>query len=97
MRHRSIAVATAVLVALASVGCAERQMVDVPDEDVGEADTTPFVEPASPPASDLDLPDEQPDEEGGVPEDDEIGTSDGEESGAGDEPDEPEGVEDDDL
>ena len=85
-------------VVLMAGGCGEaaRQVADVPPPEPSLPEGTPFVEPASPPATDSDLPDEES-SEGGVPEDDAVGSEDGEETGAGDELDEDQGVEDEDL
>lgn len=89
---------TAMLVAAVAVGAGGcvRQLGDLPAE-VETPDTTPFIEPVSPPATGVDRPDEEPGEEGGVPEDDPVGAEDGEETGIGDEPDEPSGREDQDT
>lgn len=82
MRHRILAVALAALTALGTAGCSVGDGVesDVLPEDRPTPQTTPFLEPASPnPATDVDRPDVDPEDEGNVPPDDnELGSDDGE-------------------
>lgn len=80
MQFRRTAVIGLATLSVLAAGCGNRQVADVPD-DRPLPDETPFLEPASPPANEVDRPNEDPGEEGGVPEDDDVGTEDGEETG----------------
>lgn len=99
MRHRIMTTALIALLTLGAAGCgpAGHQVGEIPEPDTPTPDTTPLLEPVTPPAQGVDRPDEEPGSEGGVPEDDPLGSEDGEESGIGDEPDEPAGQEDEDF
>lgn len=99
MRHTTTTAALVAVLALGTVGCGPpgHEVGEVPSPDTPTPETTPFLEPVTPPAEEVDRPDELPSEEGGVPEDDPVGSEDGEETGTGDEPDEPAGREDEDL
>lgn len=58
MRHRTTAAAIAVLVALGAAGCTsgDGNVADIPDPGDPTPETTPFIEPVSPPAEDVDRP-----------------------------------------
>lgn len=81
MRHRFLAIALAALTALGTAGCSVGDGIesDVLPEDRPTPSTTPFLEPVSPPASEVDRPDVEPENEDSVPPDDnELGSDDGE-------------------
>ena len=98
MRQTTTAAALLAVLALGAAGCGPEghSVGEIPEPDTPTPDTTPLIEPVTPPAGGVDRPDEEG-SEGGVPEDDDVGTEDGEETGSGDEPDEPAGREDEDL
>lgn len=86
MRHTTTTTALIALLALGAAGCGPpgHEVGEIPGPDTPTPETTPFLEPVTPPAGEVDRPDEPPSEEGGVPEDDSVGTEDGEETGATD-------------
>lgn len=61
MRPRTTAAAIAALVAFGTAGCTsgDGNVAEIPDPGDPTPDTTPFIEPVSPPAEDLDRPDEE--------------------------------------
>lgn len=65
MRTRTT-VLSVLVTALIATGCAQRSVVEVPDEEIPTPDTTPYIEPATPnPANEAELPnDEFPPDEG---------------------------------
>ena len=57
LKFRRTAAAAVTVLALAASGCV-RQVSDVPDDDRPTPDETPIIEPGSPPAQDLEAPEE---------------------------------------
>jgi hypothetical protein len=74
---RRSTVLPALVLALVASACTTRNVASVPEGDVPTPDETPIVEPVSPPATDVDRPDEEGPEDG-VPEDNDLGSDDGE-------------------
>lgn len=61
MELRGTPAVAAVVLALVLAGCGGivRQTADVPDENYPTPDETPYVEPVSPPAEDVERPDDE--------------------------------------
>jgi hypothetical protein len=82
MRHRLLALGLVAVTALGAAGCSvgNGNEEDLVPTDRPTPETTPFLEPASPnPATDVERPDVEPEnEDAEPPEDNDLGTDDGE-------------------